>query len=277
MANPLDLVFGQKPDIAKPKKTILADEQSKAIGSNISAFPQTAELGNLYSSYLQGAIEKQLPDYKTILAEGSTTTKDILAESDKLIKGELPQDVIDQIQRSSAYTSLMSGTAGSGMSKALTARDLGLTSLDLMSQGTKMAQAGGNAAQNWAKIAGSTTYDPNQMMVTPAQQASITANNNALMQAYQQFKFNVAAAPDPGAAGVSNTIMGVVGAYLGGSSATVQGGKVQNYNQGATAGIPANTNEPWQTNATDSFTGFEDSSTTNYDFSGIDTSGWGAG
>ena len=52
-----------------------------------------------------------------------------------LMRGEVPQDVQDQLQRSAAVQSLQGGYGGSGMHRNLMARDLGLNSLQLMQQG----------------------------------------------------------------------------------------------------------------------------------------------
>lgn len=52
------------------------------------------------------------------------------------LRGEIPQDVADQVQRNAAYQSLMGGFGqDSGIGRALTARDFGLTSMDLQNQG----------------------------------------------------------------------------------------------------------------------------------------------
>jgi hypothetical protein len=218
--DPLALVFGSKPQVAKPKLTSLPASQTQAVGANIAAFPGIEQLGTQYSDYLTQQLSSLIPNYRDILSQGGAVTGDIQSQAAKLAEGQIPQDVLDQINQSTAYESLISGTAGSGMSQALNAKTLGLTSLDLINQGANLNTSAENAAQGWARIAGSTAYNPAAMFITPAQQEAVTAQNNALMQAYQQYKYNVAAAPDPGAAGISNTIMGLVGAYLG----TVGGG-----------------------------------------------------
>ncbi len=58
-----------------------------------------------------------------------------------MLAGQVPQDVQDQIRRNAAFTSLMGGSAaaGTGATGAITARDLGLTSLDLTEKGQAMA------------------------------------------------------------------------------------------------------------------------------------------
>lgn len=51
------------------------------------------------------------------------------------LRGRIPADVLAQVQRGTAEQSLFGGFGNSGMARNLTARDLGLTSLDLMQRG----------------------------------------------------------------------------------------------------------------------------------------------
>lgn len=208
--------FGRKPKVAPFVPTDLSAEQKKAVGEDISNFGDISTLGNLYSSYLQSSIEKQLPGYSALLKEGSATSKKILDQAQPLLSGQIPQDVQDQIQRSDAFKSFSGGFGGSQMSAGLTARDLGLTSLNLINQGATLAGQGENATQQWARLAGSTTYDPSSMFVTPSQQAAITSQNNQMQQATQQMQYNVDAAPDPRFQGVYNTVMSLLSMYTGG-------------------------------------------------------------
>lgn len=205
-------------------------------------------------------IDKSIPGYADILKEGGATTKKMLDQAGSFLSGEIPQDVQDQVYRSSAYKSFAGGYGGSQMSGGLAARNLGLTSLDLISRGANLASQGGNAAQLWSHLAGQQTFDPSSMFVTPGQQAAITARNNEMTQATQQFKYNVEAAPDPVASGISNTIMSLVGSYLGGGlggggGGAAQGGKTSfplssGANFSSSQNIPYNTNMPWYQNAT---------------------------
>lgn len=219
-----DKIFGKKPQVAPWRPVVAGTEAGKAIGSNISNFPGIAEEGDLYSTYLQDSISKLLPEYKSILAEGGQTTQDILEQADPLIKGELPPDVKAAVERSSAYQSLLSGTAGSSMAKGLTARDLGLTSLDLMQRGTAMAGQGANAMQRWNQIASGTVYDPSQMFVTPAQQSALDLKNEEMRQGTQQQRFNVAASPDPTTQGLFNTYLSMLSQVGGGGGGGSGGG-----------------------------------------------------
>ena len=211
----LDSIFGKKPQVAKFKPLSYGAEQQKSIGANISAFPQIKQLGDMYQSYLSDQMNNILPGFSNILKSGASTTQQMLDDSTPLLKGEIPQDVIDQIKRSDAYSALSGGYAGSEMGHNLTARDLGLTSLDLMGRGSTMAGQAGNAAQRWASLAKGETLDPSSMFVSPQQTSAFDLENRILQQQSKQFGYNVAAAPNPAAAGISNTISSLVGAYLG--------------------------------------------------------------
>lgn len=207
-----DAVFGTRPGVAEYKPTDLGTEASRAIGANAANMPQ-----------IQALLEQILPGYTEMVKTGSKSTL-------SLLKGEIPQDVQDAIKRSSAFRSLSGGFSGSGMSRALTARDLGRTSLDL-------TQLGGNAAQRWA---GLTQAGVAPFTVTAPAQADATFRNNLLAQGTEQNRLNVLAAPDPGAAGQFNlqTALGSQAMSFGlGSAAGAMGGSVQR---------PQQTNVPQQ-------------------------------
>lgn len=188
-----DRVFGTKPGVAEFTETDLGTEAGRAVSSNLRNMPE-----------IQALLERILPGYGEMVAQGSKNTM-------SLLRGELPPDVQAAVQRSAAFKSLQGGYAGSGMSKALTARDIGRTSLDLMGEGT-------NAASRWA---GLTQASVAPFTVTAPAQAAQTERNNLYKQATEQMKMNVLAAPDPGAAGIFNlqTAMGSMAASFGMSSA----------------------------------------------------------
>lgn len=169
-------VFGSKPGVADYTPLDLGAEASKATKENIAN-----------SGDIQALLEKILPGFGEMVSQGSKNTL-------SLLKGEIPQDVQDAVKRQSAYKAFKGGYGGSQMSNALTARDLGLTSLDLTGRGE-------NSAQRWAGIAEGAVAP---YTITAGQQADTTMRNNLYKQAVDQFKFNVAAAPDPSAAGLFN-------------------------------------------------------------------------
>lgn len=222
-------IFGRKPEVAGYKPTDLGEEAGRAVSANLRNMPE-----------IQALLEKILPGYGEMVAQGSKNTLSML-------RGEIPKDVEAYLRRSSAGKALQNGYAGSPMSKALTARDFGRTSLDLMGEGT-------NAAARWA---GLTQAGVAPFTVTAPAQAAQTEKNNLAEQAVKQFAFNVAAAPNPVEAGKFNlqTAMGSMAASFGMSSALqgMGGGQQQRpiqqqqgYNYGSPTGNNvASTNWTW--------------------------------
>ena len=92
---------------------------------------------------LQDLLNQALPGYQGMVGQMSGNVRSLLA-------GAVPQDVQDQIQRSTAYQNLISGIGGPGGAggaltrNAATARSLGLTSLSLQQMGQ---QEGSNLMQ----------------------------------------------------------------------------------------------------------------------------------
>lgn len=75
--------------------------------------------------------------------QGDMPGQDFLDEQQNVISqqlsGEIPQDVQDQVERISAEKSIKSGLGEGQAARNLTARDLGLTSLDIQDRGIKNA------------------------------------------------------------------------------------------------------------------------------------------
>lgn len=186
-------VFGSRPGVADYKPVDLGEEQRRATQSNIS------NIGDI-----QAFLEKILPGYKDINEQEG---QNILS----LLRGEIPQDVQDSVSRTAAFKALQNGYGGSPMSRALKARDLGRTSIDLM-------EKGGNSAQRWQQRTQSAVAP---FVITTPMQAEVTGRNNLYDQATKQFKFNVEAAPDPAAAGQFNlqTALGATAMSFGMGSA----------------------------------------------------------
>lgn len=171
-----DAVFGKRPDVADFTPVDLSAETGKAVAGNLANYDSITALLN-----------QIMPGFTDMLAQGTANTASEL-------RGEVPADVAAQVQRGAAYKALQGGYGGTPMGHALGARDLGLTSLNLTQQGA-------NSAQLWTNLAES-AYSP--FTVSTGQQASTTAANNAGIQANQQYKYNVAASPDPAALGQFN-------------------------------------------------------------------------
>lgn len=239
-------IFGAKPRIAKYKPVDLQAEQQKAISGNIAALGDIGTLGNLYSDQELAQLEKILPGYGASTSAGRATTDALFAAATPLLHGEIPQDVQDQVMRSSAYQSLMGGYAGSPMARALTARDLGLTSLDLYGRGASLAGQGVNSMQAWDALARRNMLEPGSFLVSPGQQAANAQQQHLLSQQARQNQFNVDAQPDPVAKGIFDSTMQTIGMVLsvygggGGYKPPAAAGYSTglNYNQGAAYGQP---------------------------------------
>lgn len=81
---------------------------------------------------LNRLLETSMPGYADM-------QKSRIGSTQSMLRGELPDDVAKAIYRNSAAKSLEGGFAGSGSQRNLTARDLGLTSLDLIGKGQTYA------------------------------------------------------------------------------------------------------------------------------------------
>src|SRR6266481_5700889 len=84
-----------------------------------------------------------------------------------MLKGEIPQDVQDQITNSVAGRNLGLGTAGSGFGRDLVARDLGITSLNLTEKGLSSAESWIATSERMLSPAMATYTN---MFVTPGEQ-----------------------------------------------------------------------------------------------------------
>ncbi len=220
----LSSIFGEKPNIADYIPTIFSEEQMKSIQENLKAFPEISRLGSAYYDYMMGSMTKAIPQFANILKAGGETTAKMLSTAGEELAGIVPQDVQDQLRRSTAFTNLMAGTAGAPMGAANQARNLGLTSLDMIQKGAALQGEAGNAAQRWAGLASGLIMSPSGFMVTPEQQAKLTMQNNLYKQATQQLRYNVAAAPDPIAKGLSDIVENLTAAYLGGKVGKIGAG-----------------------------------------------------
>lgn len=128
--------------------------------------PQAEAIASEQNAFNQAELDKQLaneiPGYR---GGQEQRTQNALAE----LRGEIPMDVSQQVQRNTAAQAASGGYSGSPFARALTARDLGQTSLDLTNLGGK----------NFASIIGSTPMAPR---VTDSSLLDITPQNDLATQ-----------------------------------------------------------------------------------------------
>lgn len=127
----------------------------------------TAQNTGANQAYQQG-LYSSMPGLQGNISQfGSNTTA--------LLNGQIPQDVQTQVQNSAAYQALAGGFGGSGMAHALTARDLGQTSLSLQQQGAsnlgQQFQMAG--ALNPSNITPSSLFYSPQTILSSDQQADL--------------------------------------------------------------------------------------------------------
>jgi hypothetical protein len=196
---------------------------SQSIQFGLGAAPQINQQNMMQ---LQALLNQALPGYQNMVSGMQTGAMNLLQgpTTQSLLAGNVPGDVLNQIQRSAAYQSLIGGTAGAGTGTtgAITARDLGLTSLNLIQQGQGMETAGFGQASNLLQLS------RNYLMPQPVNPLSLLPLSD-LIQGSQwskaaQFTANQAAftaksnaaaagvgAPTQPLAGIGGAVQGLLG------------------------------------------------------------------
>lgn len=206
-----DKVFGKKPVI--PTLPSLTDAQKTAGEGNSANFGDISKLAASTNAFNQDQLNALID--RTLGPGVRQKIQDNLASQ---ISGEIPKDVQSAIYRGVAERSAGSNAFGggdSGFSRNVTARDLGLTSLDITDKAL-------SSAEKWMQGAKAPTFDVTSMFITPAQQNAANTDqfNRNLLAA------KTAAAPDPGARGVFDSNMALMGMILsayGGGGGGYQG------------------------------------------------------
>lgn len=138
------LLGGNSANAARKRMQAAVDLPGLDIDAETTAALQR-QRGNIgMGSQIAGGVNRANRDMTADLLESSVpgygarkgTQAGIL---DSWLAGEVPKDVQDAIQRSAAARSLSGGYGGSGMGRNLFARDLGLTSLDMINRGMDYA------------------------------------------------------------------------------------------------------------------------------------------
>jgi len=221
--DPIGGIFPSKQQMkdlygVKPVVPDLADVQKKTIATNLAALPASEEVGAGINKFnfdqLQTMLKAAIPGYDEIMQTGG---KQITS----MLKGEVPLDVQQTIQRSRGAKSFAGGYGGSGMAGAAEAQSLGLSSLDLIREGL-------SSAERWTTAAASrlpALYDASKMFLNYED----VFNRDWLAAKVQ-------AAPDPGKRGRFDSQMALIGEVLSiyGGGAGYTGKYNANYGNGLT-------------------------------------------
>jgi len=201
---------GSKPKVPAFKPIDFAAEQKQAIQQNLGSLESATDLATKTTAAEQSQLEAQLrraiPGYDQLISQAG---KNIGAN----LRGEVSMDVQSQLQRSAAGRALGGGFGGgTGMGRNLSARDFGLTSMQIQNQGLAQAQ---NFIQQQRMFGMAQPFSISSMFITPGQrigamQQQQTAQYNRDMTAAQ-----VAAMPDPTMAAFGSAISSAGGMYGG--------------------------------------------------------------
>lgn len=181
-----DPAFGGIPQLPSPTAT--AGSAIAGDSANLTQLLQLlSSLDNAQQSQLLGQYNMAIPNY-------SALTQTASGNVGQELKGQLPQDVINELAQQGAERGITTGMPGSANSNAAYLRALGLDSLGMMQQGqqnlTTMTQT--------APVA--PLFNPASFLVTPEQQQQ---------EASAQALYNAAPVPKAAAEKAMQTAGGV--------------------------------------------------------------------
>ena len=203
VANPgkmLKDMFGSIPSLPPWHSLNLGQEQQMAADNNLAILPKAAQLANMTEQQIMSMMGSAIPGFDAMRAQASSNISSEL-------KGQIPKDVQDAISNSAAARALGGGFGGSGMHGDLVARDLGITSLNLMDQGLKASESWMAATE---RLLSPAIAEYTNMFVTPGQQASFDTQERDKSWAYQWLGNQLDAMPNPGVAGMTTGLFNSV-------------------------------------------------------------------
>lgn len=207
--------------------------QLRTTQGNLEALPGLENLGSQVNAYnlaqRKGQLAQAIPGFEGLVSAGSANMSDWL-------HGVLSPDVSSAVERGSVARSIGGGYGGSGAAANLTARDLGLTSLDLQQKATGALPGylGGLASIITPK-----PFDVTSGMLTPGQ--DITAEQWNEMNRYRQqgLQAEIDALPDPLMKAVGSFVGGLTNDVVNAAEAYFSGGMVSGIGTGGGGGAGA--------------------------------------
>lgn len=139
---------------------------------------KASAIANQLNAKYQSAFNAAMPGYGQNMAIANKLTTTYL-------KGQIPQDVVDQVYRGAAAKGFTAGIFGGGIGRNIVARDLGLTSLQLQTAGANLlqqtAQTASQVLQATMPVTGESFVsrfmtDPNQIFSTVANMKRVDPN-----------------------------------------------------------------------------------------------------
>lgn len=207
-------VYGSKPVV--PEAPTLENAQKDAVTANIQTFPEAQKLATTVNTFNQEELDRLMD-----LALPGGRDK-IQSNISSMLSGKLPDGVSNLVMRTRAERASAGGFAGSEAAANLTARDLGLTSLQLTQEGI-------TSAEKWLSEAAAPKFNVTSMFISPTQR--YTAASDKFSR--DLYSAKVDAAPDPVKRGEFDSTMALLGMIL---SAYGGGAGYQNTYKGVDGG-----------------------------------------
>jgi len=188
--------------------------QKDAIEADIADLDRASRLASGISKSIQDQqrdlTEAGFPEFQNIFGKAQEQVASFL-------RGELPQDVEDQIINRSAARGITSGTVGSQFNRNLTARDLGLTSLNLVQAGLGALPTIGSFAKQFAVP---DPVNPGAFFLSASERLATKSKERS-----ERLNLLAKAAGLPGATEtIGQGLMSVGGGLLGGGLQGIMGG-----------------------------------------------------
>lgn len=186
--------FGTKPVVPNLKPISPDATQAATVAGNQANFADIAKLAAGVNTFnqdqLNALIDRALPGARAQIASNISSQ----------LRGEIPKDVQSAIFRGVAErTAGGNAFGGGGFTGNVTARDLGLTSLQLTNNAL-------SSAESWLAKATAPTFDVTSMFFTPQQRLAFEQQQQGAQFQRDVMAAGVAAAPDPATAALGTEI-----------------------------------------------------------------------
>lgn len=152
----------------------LASPETAGLGAFLAQQQQWPALTDFTNTINQQATAGYTGLINTLYPGATSQLGQISSLAGGYLKGQIPADVQAQIQRATAQQAMSGGYAGTGQAANLTARDIGMTSVDLTQLGANMYGTGVGAAKGM--IPG--YVNPASLLFSPSQLLARTDQAN---------------------------------------------------------------------------------------------------
>ena len=193
--------YAEKPVVPDYVPVDAGAEQINTIQQNFAALNESKGLIGQTNQFnieqLQKMLEQAMPGYGGMVKDASSLIQSQL-------RGEIPKDVQDAIQNSSAASAIGGGYGGSGMHGKRVARDFGRTSYDITQQGI-------DSASRWMQMT-TAMFQPSMMnaqsmFLTPGQQLDVAFRNTENAFQRDWMANQIKAMPDPAKAALGDAFI----------------------------------------------------------------------